>query len=668
MAGPRRLNGALLLAVLLLTPACAAIVAGDGFDAEDRLVRATPSSSSGRVPSSKRPPSFEFSDLPARSLRRTPSQDSAFTGTAEQSDDHLDASRAEDELDASRDEDEPVSSESDAHFEKTLAAQIEKALDKEFDRADEEQSGVLGEGAGRSFNETKAAGQLETVVRVSRTGGGVVHEVVERDGDLGGGFRDGRGNATGAEDRRSESLFERLESSAKNIDRALGGKEVDEDVERLVDSRDNEFVISNPKSGTMELQQDLRLISDLVIILVASAAGAMVFTLMGQPLITGYLIAGSLVGPGGFGLVVELVQVETLAQFGIIFLLFALGVEFSFAQLRHVQSVAVFGGSMQIALMMLVCGVISDFTGAPSKEGVFVGAFLSMSSTAVVIKCLAERGAAQTTHGQITIGTLILQDCTVGLLFALLPVLGGTNGVGEGVVAMLRVGVLMCAFFAAAVGLSKSLVGRLFRAVSARGVEPELYQMVAIAFCLVVAWSSEKLGLSIELGAFVAGVMVSATPFAEQTLKHVEPVRNVFAALFVASIGMIMNPFFLWVHLDVLVATLFVVIAFKCSLITLVVRSFGYSTRTSFTVGVSLAQVGEFSFVLLSRASNLGLVQRKLYLLLLGTTALSLVVTPVMFRCTPYLLRFAFLARWIKREEEDAVELQGRGPPASPKV
>ena len=656
-----------MLAVLLLTPACVAVVAGDGFDAEDRPVRATPSSPSARVPSSRRPRSFESSDPLLRSVRRTPSQDADFAGVAERGDDLLDASRAEDGPPAS-------SSASDAHFEKTLAAQFEKALDKEFDRADEEQSGVLGEGAGRSFNETKAAGQLETVVRVSRTSGGVAREVVERDDDLGVDVG-GRGNATTTdEDRRSdarhhsESIFERLESTAKDIDRAFGGKDSDGDVERLVDSRDNEFVISNPKSGTMELQQDLRLISDLVIILVASAAGAMVFTLLGQPLITGYLIAGSLVGPGGFGLVVELVQVETLAQFGIIFLLFALGVEFSFAQLRHVQSVAVFGGAMQIALMMLVCGVISDFTGAPSKEGVFVGAFLSMSSTAVVIKCLAERGGSQTTHGQITIGTLILQDCTVGLLFALLPVLGGTNGVGEGVVAMLRVGVFMCLFFAAAVGLSKSLVPRLFRAVSARGVEPELYQMVAIAFCLLVAWSSEKLGLSIELGAFVAGVMVSATPFAEQTLRHVEPVRNVFAALFVASIGMIMNPFFLWVHLDVLVATLLIVIVFKCSLITLVVRAFGYSTRTSFTVGVSLAQVGEFSFVLLSRASNLGLVQRKLYLLLLGTTALSLVVTPVMFRCTPYLLRFAFLARWIKREEEDAVELQGRAPPASPKV
>jgi Kef-type K+ transport system membrane component KefB len=362
--------------------------------------------------------------------------------------------------------------------------------------------------------------------------------------------------------------------------------------------------------------------------LVSAAIGALLFTLLGQPLITGYLIAGSIVGPGGLGLVVELVQVETLAQFGIIFLLFALGVEFSFGKLRHVQSVAVFGGSMEILLMMLVCGVISDFTGAPSKEGVFVGAFLSMSSTAVVIKCLMERGAMGTLHGQITIGTLILQDCTVGLLFALLPVLGGSHGIGEGVVSLIRVTLVMVAFLLGAVFLSRHVVPNLFRVISKRN-NPELYQMTSVAFCLTIAWFSEHLGLSIELGAFVAGVMVSSTPYAEQVLKHVEPIRNVFAALFIASIGMIMNPFFLWIHLDVLVATLFVVVVFKCSLITLVVRAFGYSTRTSFTVGMSMAQVGEFSFVLLSRASNLGLVQRKLYLLLLGTTALSLIGTCV---------------------------------------
>ena len=218
-----------MLAVLLLTPACVAVVAGDGFDAEDRPVRATPSSPSARVPSSRRPRSFESSDPLLRSVRRTPSQDADFAGVAERGDDLLDASRAEDGPPAS-------SSASDAHFEKTLAAQFEKALDKEFDRADEEQSGVLGEGAGRSFNETKAAGQLETVVRVSRTGGGVAREVVEGDDDLGVGVA-GRGNLTKTdEDRRSdarhhsESIFERLESTAKDIDRALGGKESDGDV------------------------------------------------------------------------------------------------------------------------------------------------------------------------------------------------------------------------------------------------------------------------------------------------------------------------------------------------------------------------------------------------------------------------------------------------------
>ena len=199
-------------------------------------------------------------------------------------------------------------------FEKTLAAQIEKALAKEFTDADHGGAGVLGEGAGRSFNQTadSEGAVLETVVRVSRTGGGKNREV--RGGHVINTLPEPAAwsNASVIDDSvtaRPESLLERIGSTAKDIDRALGGKDDDEDVERLVDSSDNEFVISNPKSGTMELQQDLRLISDLVIILVSAAVGALAFTLMGQPLITGYLIAGSLVGPGGMGLVVELVQV-----------------------------------------------------------------------------------------------------------------------------------------------------------------------------------------------------------------------------------------------------------------------------------------------------------------------------------------------------------------------
>ena len=136
--------------------------------------------------------------------------------------------------------------------------------------------------------------------------------------------------------------------------------------------------------------------------------------------------------------------------------------------------------------------------------------------------------------------------------------------------------------------------------------------------------------------------------------------KNVFTALFLASIGMIMNPYFLWLHLDVLLGTLLVVTVFKCAMMTLVVRSFGYTTRTSLTVGISLAQVGEFSFVLLSRASALGLVQRNMYLLLLVTTALSLIATPLMFRLTPAALKLAHAAKWIEHEgAEEAVEMVG---------
>ena len=201
-------------------------------------------------------------------------------------------------------------------FEKTIAAQIEKALAKEFTDSDHAQTGVLSEGAGRSFNQTadSEGAVLETVVRVSRSGGSKIREIRGGDGSSTELRDENEPNVTFfdklASSTRQETLFQRLGSTAKDIDRALGGKDDDEDVERLVDSSDNEFVISNPKSGTMELQQDLQLISDLVIILVSAAVGALAFTLMGQPIITGYLIAGSFVGPGGMGLVVELVQVS----------------------------------------------------------------------------------------------------------------------------------------------------------------------------------------------------------------------------------------------------------------------------------------------------------------------------------------------------------------------
>ncbi|CAN1265165.1 K(+) efflux antiporter 5, partial [Linum perenne] len=396
-----------------------------------------------------------------------------------------------------------------------------------------------------------------------------------------------------------------------------------EDGTTLIDKKDNVFVMSNKKSKFPVLQVDVRLISDLVVVIVSAAIGGIVFSCLGQPVIVGYLLAGSLIGPGGLKFISEMVQVETFAQFGVIFLLFALGLEFSMTKL----------------------------CGAKLSEGVFVGSFLSMSSTAVVVKFLAERNSTGLLHGQVTVGTLIFQDCAVGLLFALLPVLGGSSGLLHGMISMGKLLLVLSMYLLSASFLSWSFVPRFLKLmVQISSQTNELYQLAAVAFCLLSAWCSDKLGLSLELGSFIAGVMISTTDFAQHTLDQVEPIRNLFAALFLASIGMLIHVQFLWLHVDILLASVILVIVVKTTVAVVVIKSFGYGIRTSFHVGVLLAQIGEFAFVLLSRASNLNLVEGKMYLLLIGTTALSLVTTPLLFKLIPNVMNLGVLLQWFPSE------------------
>lgn len=166
-----------------------------------------------------------------------------------------------------------------------------------------------------------------------------------------------------------------------------------------------------------------------------------------------------------------------MAQFGVIFLLFTLGLELSFSKLHYVQAVSLAGGSLEIWLMTFVCGVLADFTGAPLSEGIFIGAFLSMSSTAVVVQCIVEGKIIRSTSGQITVGTLILQDCTIGLLFALLPILGGSHGIMEGTVSLLRTATATV-IFTCAISICRTHVHAIFDLVSNYKHCRELHHMV----------------------------------------------------------------------------------------------------------------------------------------------------------------------------------------------
>ncbi|GAB2292576.1 K(+) efflux antiporter 4 [Dionaea muscipula] len=433
-----------------------------------------------------------------------------------------------------------------------------------------------------------------------------------------------------------------------------------EDTPMLIDRKDNVFIISNPKSKYPVLQLDLRLISDLVVVIVSATCGGIAFACAGQPVFTGYLLAGSIIGPGGFSFVSEMVQVETVAQFGVIFLLFALGLEFSATKLRVVRSVAILGGLLQILLFMCLCGITALVCGAKASEGIFVGLFLSMSSTAVVLKFLMERNSSNSLHGQVTIGTLILQDCAAGLLFALLPILGGTSGALQGLVSMTKSLVVLITFLAILSIVTRTCVPWFLKLmISLSSQTNELYQLASVAFCLLVAWCSDKLGLSLELGSFAAGVMISTTDLAQHTLEQVEPIRNFFAALFLASIGMLIHVHFLWNHVDILLASVMMVIVIKTIVVALVVRAFRYSIKTSLLVGMSLAQIGEFAFVLLSRASNLHLVEGKVYILLLGTTALSLVTAPLLFKLIPAVVHLGVLLRWFPADSPSEIGYKG---------
>ncbi|KAF8118287.1 hypothetical protein N665_0005s0054 [Sinapis alba] len=504
--------------------------------------------------------------------------------------------------------------------EDSFADMIDRALEKEFPEND--QNDVPDPG---SFNNSVADQQavLETVARVKP-----------------------KKNET--KTKEEKSFF--------NLDNENGV----EDTPRLIDRKDNVFIMSNPKSKYPVLQLDLRLISDLVVVIVSATCGGIAFACAGQPVITGYLLAGSVIGPGGLSFVSEMVQVETVAQFGVIFLLFALGLEFSAAKLRVVRAVAIPGGLLQIFLFMCLSGITASLCGGKLTEGIFVGAFLSMSSTAVVLKFLMEKNSISALHGQITVGTLILQDCAVGLLFALLPVLGGTSGVLQGMLSMAKSLAILIAFLAALFVLSRTWVPWFLKLMTSLSSQTnELYQLAAVAFCLLVAWCSDKLGLSLELGSFAAGVMISTTDLAQHTLEQVEPIRNFFAALFLASIGMLIHMHFLWNHVDILVAAVLLVIVIKTVVVAVVVKVFGYNNRTAVLVGMSLAQIGEFAFVLLSRASNLHLIESKLYLLLLGTTALSLVTTPLLFKLIPAVVHLGVLLRWFSPDTSIEIGLKG---------
>jgi monovalent cation:H+ antiporter-2, CPA2 family len=395
------------------------------------------------------------------------------------------------------------------------------------------------------------------------------------------------------------------------------------------------------------VQEDFRLIIDLVTVLGVAAVGGLLASLLRQPVLLGYLLAGMIVGPAGLGVIKEVVQVETLAQFGVAFLLFALGVGFSLSELRKVQNISLGGGGLQILLTILTTAAISIGFGwvTTIPQGLFLGGVLSLSSTAVVLRCLMDRGETEAIHGQVMLGILVVQDLAVGLMLAVLPALDKppeqiAQAVGW---ALLQIALIAAGAIVAGIWLIPPLLRLLARTQSR-----ELFLLGVVALCLGIALLTEHLGLSIEMGAFIAGLMIAEVEYADQTLSYVEPLRDIFATLFFASIGILIDPVFLWNNLELILGLVALAILGKALIITPLVRLFGYSWKTALFTGVGLAQIGEFSFVLASEGQSLGLVSKQVYMLILGTTAVTLVVTPFVLGAVQPLFQWAETVAWLQ--------------------
>ncbi|MBE9119107.1 cation:proton antiporter [Lusitaniella coriacea LEGE 07157] len=396
-------------------------------------------------------------------------------------------------------------------------------------------------------------------------------------------------------------------------------------------------------------------ILDLAIVLGSSALGGFIANRLRQPVLLGYLLSGLLVGPFGFGLLNDLDNIKALAEIGVAFLLFALGVEFSLAELKRFKDIAIQGSILQIGLTIIVVAVSSLLLGWVESftQGIFLGAILSLSSTAVVLKTLTERGETNTVHGQVMLAILIAQDLALGLMLAILPALNDPQNLGVTLtIAILKVAI----FFSAAFVAGYWLIPPLMKTI-ARTENSELFLLTVIALCLGVALITAKLGLSIEMGAFVAGLAIAEIDYSDQALAKILPLRDTFASLFFASIGMLIDPVILWQNIGAIIGLVVLVMLGKALIIFPIILKFGYSLKTATTASLGLNQIGEFSFVLALVALNLGAIARDDYLLLLGTTAITLVLTPIGLKFAPRLadklLRIPAIAKYFRQRQSD---------------
>ncbi|MDD2541126.1 MAG: cation:proton antiporter [Desulfuromonadaceae bacterium] len=367
------------------------------------------------------------------------------------------------------------------------------------------------------------------------------------------------------------------------------------------------------------------LLKDIVLLLGLALVTLLLFRQFRIPPIIGFLVTGFIAGPHSLGLVNNTHEVEQMAEIGVVLLLFTIGIEFSLKELLRIRQLVLWGGGLQVGLTIGLVALVSALAGFTPAQSVFFGFLVSLSSTAILMKLLMDSGEMDTPHGKAALGILIFQDLCVVPLMLFVPFLGGAgNGfVDIALVSAKAVVVVIIAHLGA-----RFAVPWIFSQV-VRTRSRELFILTIIFIGFGTAWITAQAGLSLALGAFIAGLAISESEYSHQVMGDIIPFRDTFISLFFISVGMLLNPATILSHPLTIVAIVAIIIVIKFVVSTGAILVLKFPVRVALTSGLILAQVGEFAFVLSHSGMKYGLLTETTYQIFLASSIATMALTPL---------------------------------------
>jgi monovalent cation:H+ antiporter-2, CPA2 family len=396
-------------------------------------------------------------------------------------------------------------------------------------------------------------------------------------------------------------------------------------------------------------------LKDIVIILLVSVPIVFLFRKINLPSIVGFLIAGTIIGPFGFRLISEIDQVEVMAEIGVILLLFYIGLEVSFNKVYRIKKLFFQAGGLQVGLTTLIASGIFIAAGIDINRSIFFGMLVSLSSTAIVLKLLSDRDETDTPHGKIALATLIFQDFAIVPMFILLPLLASAGSVSFGAIAF-QLGKAVLAILAIIVA-SRFLMPKIIYLLASLRVR-EAFTIGIMLLLLGTAYLTFLAGLSFALGAFIAGLILSESDFSHQIISDILPMKDAFNSIFFVSIGLLLDVEFVFDNPLLLLGVSVGLLLLKSSIIILIVKMLRYPLRIAILTGISIAQVGEFSFVLALAGIQFDLIPDEFYNAFIAASIFTMTLTPLLLNFGPFIaLKISRVESGKKKEK--APEMEG---------